>query len=605
MPILLDVKLWREKNCHRFEGSSTDRQMLNRFAPSKISGTGSIKEGACPVASGRKRATRSSLISYVRSIFNSTMEDWLFYFFSTIFCTALLSLLLLCSSSSLRPATHQPSSLPLPPGPSGLSVLGPLIFLGWTNFGIEPIIRAAQRWYGPVFTLHLLPSSPVIFIADRAVARRVLVQSGAAFADRPPANLATRVFSSNQHNVTSAAYGPVWRVLRRNLTSRVLHPSCLRRYAGARRGAVAGLVAGITRQMRGGSGVVVVEGLLHHAIFHVFVTMCFGEGLGDDVVAVVTALQREFLTSVVGFQVLGASPVVTKLLFRRRWKKMLSIRRRQEELFAPLIRARRARRDAGADSAEADQCYADSLLGLVIPEHGGRSLTEKEMVSLCSELLAGGTDSTVAVMQWTLANLVARPEIQAKLREEILDVVGGAGGGVLADEHLARMPYLRAVVLEGLRRHPPGRFMLPHAATEEGGAALDGGFGAPRHALVNFTLGGMAMDEAVWPDARRFRPERFLPGGEGEDVDLTGTREIKMMPFGAGRRVCPGIEAALLHLEWFVGNLVREFEWSEVPGQPVDFAERQEMSVVMRNPLRAKVAPCMLQQAASLSTYVD
>ncbi|RLM62021.1 hypothetical protein C2845_PM14G02770 [Panicum miliaceum] len=181
-----------------------------------------------------------------------------------------------------------------------------------------------------------------------------------------------------------------------------------------------------------------------------------------------------------------------------------------------------------------------------------------------------------------MAHLVAQPEIQAKLRAEIQHVVTGAGAGV-EDEHLRRMPYLRAVVLEGLRRHPPTRFTVPHAATEEAGTTTLDGFSVPRHVAVNFTLAGMGLDEAVWPDARR-----FLPGGEGEGVDLTGGKEIKMMPFGAGRRMCPGVGLALLHLEYFVANLVREFEWKEAPGEPVEFAER----LVMKRPLRAIAVPC-------------
>jgi cytochrome P450 len=133
--------------------------------------------------------------------------------------------------------------------------------------------------------------------------------------------------------------------------------------------------------------------------------------------------------------------------------------------------------------------------------------------------------------------------------------------------------------------------MVPRAATEEGGATLHG-FRVPRHVSVNFTLGDMAMDEAVWPDPQRFPPERLLPGGEGKNVDLTGSREIKMMPFGAGWRMCPGVDVSLLHLEWFVANMVREFEWKEVPGQPVDFAEKLVLTMVMARPLRAMVVPC-------------
>ncbi|CAL4899108.1 unnamed protein product [Urochloa decumbens] len=421
---------------------------------------------------------------------------------------------------------------PLPPGPTLLSPLGPLLLLAWTSFNIEPITLAAKYWYGSVFTLYLLPSSPVILVADRAVTHRVLVQSGAAFADRPPTNLPTAVFNGDRRTITTAAYGPLWRALRRNLTGGALHPSSLRRYAAVRADAVSDLIAGITRQASSSDGgVVVVQGLLHHAVFHVFSRMCFGV-TGDAVAASITALQREFLSSVVGFQVLGACPPVTRLLFRRR----------------------------------------------------------NLMVSLCSEFLSGGPDSTVTAMQWTMANLVVQREVvQAKLRAEINGIVAGEGGHV-GEAHLPEMPYLKVVVLEGLRRHPPGRFMLPHAAAAA--EVTIGGFSVPRHAAVNFTLGGMAMDAAVWRDPERFRPERFLPGGEGDGVDLTGRKEIKRMPFGAGRRICPGIKASLLHLEYFVASMVAAFEWREVPGEAVGLAEKLELTMVMRRPLRAIVVPC-------------
>jgi cytochrome P450 len=108
---------------------------------------------------------------------------------------------------------------------------------------------------------------------------------------------------------------------------------------------------------------------------------------------------------------------------------------------------------------------------------------------------------------------------------------------------------------------------------------------------VNFAVGDIGLDEEVWDAPSEFRPERFLPGGEGEDVDLTGSKEIKMMPFGAGRRVCPGMALALLHLEYFVANLVREFEWREADGEEVDLTEKLEFTVVMKRPLKARAVP--------------
>uniref|UniRef100_J3MQE2 Cytochrome P450 n=1 Tax=Oryza brachyantha TaxID=4533 RepID=J3MQE2_ORYBR len=359
--------------------------------------------------------------------------------------------------------------------------------------------------------------------------------------------------------------------------------------------AVTGKLAAPPRLPPGSSAVTVIIGPLLFLGRSNFAVKPIIRAARRCVVESVMAVQREFSTSALGFQALGMYPAVTKLVFRRRWRQMLSLRRRQEELYIPLIRAREARHRHGVAGEEGVAAsYVDSLLTLRIPENGGRNLTEGEMASLCAEFFVAGTESTAAVAQWIMANLVARPEIQAKLRQEIRAVVGVGGGGV-QEEHL-RMPYLRAVVLEALRLHPPGHFVRPHAAVpdddDDAAAALIDGFHVPRHATVNFTVADMALDEAVWPDAARFRPERFLPGGEGADVDLTGGREIKRMPFGAGRRACPGVALALLHLECLVGNLVAASEWRDVAGEAVNFAEKQEISVVMRRPLRAVAMPC-------------
>ncbi|CAL9239159.1 unnamed protein product [Arabidopsis halleri] len=79
--------------------------------------------------------------------------------------------------------------------------------------------------------------------------------------------------------------------------------------------------------------------------------------------------------------------------------------------------------------------------------------------------------------------------------------------------------------------------------------------------------------------------------GEEEPVDLTGSKGIKMMPFGAGRRICPGIGLAMLHLEYYVANMVREFQWEEVECHEVDLTEKLEFTVVMKHPLRAVAVP--------------
>lgn len=130
---------------------------------------------------------------------------------------------------------------------------------------------------------------------------------------------------------------------------------------------------------------------------------------------------------------------------------------------------------------------------------------------------------------------------------------------------------------------------MPYAVSED--VVLDG-YVVPKNGTVNFMIGQMARDQKVWENPMRYSPDRFLSAeNNGEKVlDITGSREIKMMPFGAGRRICPGLSLATLHLEYFVANLVWFFEWKPVDGDDVDLSEKHEFSVV-KNPLKAYVHP--------------
>jgi cytochrome P450 len=110
----------------------------------------------------------------------------------------------------------------------------------------------------------------------------------------------------------------------------------------------------------------------------------------------------------------------------------------------------------------------------------------------------------------------------------------------------------------------------------------DGGYAVPRGAEVNFMVAEIGRDETVWKVAREFQPDRFLDGGEGCGIDITGSREIKMMPFGAGRRMCPAYSLGIHHAEYFVARMVRDLEWRP-PVEEVDF------TVVMKRPLRARL----------------
>jgi cytochrome P450 len=496
-----------------------------------------------------------------------------------------LSVFVVASSVLLSLHRGHASKNKLPPGPPALLFLAKFFALRRSIFDLAPLLRDMHARYGPVISLRL--ARTLVFVADRRLAHRALVQGGSTFADRPPPVDPASLFSAGGRDVSSSPYGAYWRLVRRNLAGEALQPARFALFAPARRWACDGLVASLRASAGGGDDgkatVVTLRPFLRRAMFELLVYMCFGARLGQEELDEIEGLQHRALLSLTTFPVFAFFPAVTKRLFRKRWEDNVAARRRQDEVFVPLIHATR--------SGDDPPCYAESLRALRVPDPddgSDRPLTDAEMVSLCSEFLNGGTDTTVTLVEWIMAELVNHPDVQAKVRDEVKSNDGGSGD-------MQVMPYLKAVVMEGLRLHPPGHFVLPHGV--QGDAAEIGGYAIPEGAEVNFLVAEIGRDEAVWTAAREFRPERFVDGGEGCDVDITGSREIKMMPFGAGRRMCPGYAVGVHHAEYFVVRMVRELEWRPaVDGVAVDMAEALDFTVVMKHPLRARISARKLSQ---------
>uniref|UniRef100_A0A0E0BCM8 Cytochrome P450 n=1 Tax=Oryza glumipatula TaxID=40148 RepID=A0A0E0BCM8_9ORYZ len=492
----------------------------------------------------------------------------------------------------------------IPPGPLAVPVLGSLLWLRHSSANLEPLLQRLIARYGPVVSLRV-GSRLSIFVADRRVAHAALVGRGAALADRPP-DVTHSLLGESRNTITRSGYGPVWRLLRRNLVVETTHPSRVRLFAPARSWVRRVLVDKLADAGAHPASPPRVLEVFRYAMFSLLVLMCFGERLDEAAVRAIGAAQHDFLlylgrkTSVFMFY-----PAITKHLFRGRVHLGLAVRRRQKELFMPLINSRRERKkqiqqsgDPAASSEKKDDnttfnhSYVDTLLTIRLQDvdgDGDRALTDDEMVSLCSEFLSAGTDTTATALQWIMAELVKNPSIQSKLHDEIKSKTsdGDDHDEITEDDARNNLPYLKAVILEGLRKHPPMHLLLPHKAAED---VEVGGYLIPKGATVNFMVAEMGRDEKEWEKPTEFIPERFMAGGgDGEDVDVTGSREIRMMPFGAGRRICAALSVAMLHLEYFVANMVKEFEWKEVAGDEVDFAERLEFTTVMAKPLRVRL----------------
>ncbi|KAB1205281.1 Cytochrome P450 89A9 [Morella rubra] len=508
------------------------------------------------------------------------MEVWLIILLSlcAIFSVKSLLPLLFPSSTSKKNG----SKGKLPPGPSPLPFIGNLLLIPKSAVELRSAICNLSHKYGPILTLYV-GSKPAIFITSYSIAHQALVRNSVAFANRPPVVPVSTVLSNKRKDIGGSPYGPTWRTLRRNFVSEVVHPTRIRSYSVERKRALEAMIKSFNQSSSQKEPIRLLDHI-QKAIYSMFILMTFGD-LGESTIREIEDIQYKLLVNYKHFSVFGTWPRLGKLVYRNRYKTYMKFLEIQYDLLFPVIRARRKLKQEKGEELDLVP-YIDTLFDLQIPGEEG-TLAEADVLSLCSELVNAGADTSITMLQWVMANLVKYPRVQAKLYAAIREVVGPDAKEVTEDD-MHKVTYLKAVVMECLRIHPPSTSLVPHTVMEDVELC---GYTIPKDTMAIVVTSLIGRDPNVWEDPMDFRPERLInnEGTSGEEVsDVTA---YKMMPFGAGRRMCAGNRLGLLLMEYFVANLVLNFEWKAVDGEGVDLSEREEFLVVMKNPVRAHVSP--------------
>ncbi|KAL2539815.1 Cytochrome [Abeliophyllum distichum] len=472
--------------------------------------------------------------------------------------------------------------LRLPPGPPGWPVVGNLFQFARSGKQFFEYTREVLiPKYGPILTLKM-GTRTMIIISSADLAYEALIDKGQIFASRPRENPTRTIFSCNKFTVNAALYGPVWRSLRRNMVQNMLSASKLREFRQARDTAMDKLIERLKAEAEAEGGVVSVLKNARFAAFVILLAMCFGLEMDQELIDTVDQMMKTVLI-VLDPRLDDYLPILSPFFSKQR-KRVHEVRKEQIETLVPLIEKRRkAIKNPGSVPTALSFSYLDTLFDLKI-EGRKSSPSDPEIVTLCSEFLNGGTDTTGTAIEWAIGRMIENPEIQSRLYDEIKSTVGDRK---VDEKDVEKMPYLSAVVKELLRKHPPTYFSLTHAVIEP---AKLGGYDIPTDTNVEIYLPGISEDPKIWSNPEKFDPDRFFTGRE--DADITGVTGVKMIPFGIGRRICPGLNMATVHVNLMIARMVQEFEWSAYPeNSKVDFTEKLEFTVVMKNPLRAKINP--------------
>ncbi|KAG8651064.1 cytochrome P450 77A3 [Manihot esculenta] len=471
--------------------------------------------------------------------------------------------------------------LNLPPGPPGWPVVGNLFQVAFSGKPFFQYVEDLRPKYGPIFTLKM-GTRTLIILTDSKLVHEALIERGPLFATRPPENPTRIIFSSNKFTVNSAVYGPVWRSLRRNMVQNMLSSSRIKEFRNVRASAMDKFIHRLRTEAEANDGVVSVRKNARFAVFCILLSMCFGLEMDEETIINMDQVMKSVLI-VLQPRIDDFLPILSPFFSKQR-KRVSKVRKEQVDFVVPLIEKRRkALQNPGSDPTAITFSYLDTLFDLKI-EGRKSSPTDQELVTLCSEFLNGGTDTTATAVEWGIAQLIDNPTVQAKLYNEIKETVGDRK---VDEKDVEKMRYLQAIVKELLRKHPPTYFLLTHAVTEP---TTLGGYDIPIDANVEIFSQAIGEDPRIWSDPEKFDPDRFASGGE--EADITGVTEVKMTPFGVGRRICPGLGLGTVHLLLMIARMVQEFEWSGYPSdENVDFSEKFEFTVVMKNTLRAKIKP--------------
>ncbi|KAL2621019.1 hypothetical protein R1flu_001224 [Riccia fluitans] len=486
------------------------------------------------------------------------------YLVGVVTCAVLFVSLILSKFFFSKPKLH------LPPMPKGIPLFGTMFKTRGPK--THNILIEIAKEFGPLYALKT-GLKYFIVVTSPEVTFEALSKNAQVFSSRP--KLLSRLNFTGWRSVNSALYGDYWRGIRKNLVTQVTSSSKVAAFAPFREEELATLMERIDREAKKNDNVITVLPHCRFTVFSILLHVCFSKRFNAEEIEELDGILKRLLI-ILAPQVIDFIPFFQWFSKKHR-DECQTLLGRMRKMFTPLIDEHRVMRDKNTPALD----YVDSLIVL----QKEMFLQETDILGLIGEVLTGGTDTTANLLEWTMANLVKHPEIQQRLYNEIQDVTGGS---IVQEAQLEKMKYLHAVIKEGLRKHPPLPFGITHGVTQQTKLR---GYDIPEDAMVLFHIQAMQNDPTIWKDPDVFNPERFL--NNDPNYDMTGShgpKSYEFIPFGAGRRICPGMNLGLTHAHLILARLIQRYEFSKVnPNEEIDFDDALRFAVVMVTPLKARV----------------
>ncbi|KAL7244872.1 hypothetical protein ACSBR2_000257 [Camellia fascicularis] len=436
----------------------------------------------------------------------------------------------------------------LPPGPPGLPFIGNLHQLD--NSAPHRYFWQLSKQYGPLMSLRL-GSVPTLVVSSAKMAKEVMKTHDLEFSSRP-SMVGPQKLSYNGLDLAFAPYNDYWRQMRKVCVLQLFNTKRVQSFHSVREEEVHRVIEKISKLASEDKGINLSE-MLMALTSTTICRVAFGKRYEDEghERSRFHSLLNEGQAMFVSFFISDYFPSmgwVDRLsgLYGRLEKNFKEFDKFYQEIIDDHLDPKRRKSN--------QEDITDVLLKLQNDRSFAIDITFDHIKAVLMNIFFGGTDTSAATLVWAMTALMQNTEAMKRVQEEVRNLVGEKGS--VDEDDLQNLPYLKAVVKETMRLHPAVPLLVPRETTQT--CKIDG-YEIPPKTLVYVNAWAIGRDPEAWDNPQEFLPERFI----GSTIDFKG-QDFELVPFGAGRRGCPGLYMGAVQVELTLANLLCAFDW-ELP----------------------------------------
>ncbi|KAK9093427.1 hypothetical protein Syun_028338 [Stephania yunnanensis] len=474
----------------------------------------------------------------------------------------------------------------LPPSPPGaLPIIGHLrLVLSATPFHRTlQAISSNSTQYADYMLLKLGVRNVIVLSSPHAV-EECIHKNDVAFANRPH-SIAFDYYSYNYSQISMTDYGPHWRNLRRLTATNIFSSTSLHASSDVRHDAVRCLLRDLYKSTNniGAPRKIDLKLKFFELTFNSTMSMLTGEPIGEGLCH--TKENNWFFDVLRGAKVpiLFLAPGDYLPIFNyfdvfKVKKSLAASSKNRDAYFEEMIERYRS----NCLAKKKPKSILDVLLSLQ-QEHP-EQYNHVIIKGIILAMFIGATDTTAMTLEWAMSLLLNNPETLQKALNELDHNI--EPHCLLEDSNLSNLPYIRSIVQETLRLFPPAPFLFPHASASE--CKVDQ-YDVPSGTIIVANAWAIHRDPKLWSEPNKFMPERFMQSQSLGQGNINN--KFKFIPFGIGRRGCPGDGLAMHTITLALGSVLRCFEWEKIGDEPIDMSEGVQFLLPKAKALEALCKP--------------